>query len=200
MLCIKTSLVLPAFTAILTLCLAQACASIIVNEEWFEHHDTSNTTNGIQQRCFDQHSYPGIDFTNLADCRLAMGNLVRQPRFRAKTWFSRNQRVGVMVPKEWNNHDCTIYVSCINDYDREMFSYADIARIAQNIITMCVQEKSREPYGGVEQVGKLGSFYVTVGRAPDLQLTVGDGITQKNRTIIRERSIGYATLDEKASN
>ena len=186
MLCMKNSLFLPAFTAILTLCLAQARPNIIANNPRFGYHDTSNTTNDIQEECFDQESYPGIAFTNLADCRLAMGKLVRQPRFRVKTYFSRNHRVGLAVPREWRNHDCTIYVSCINDYDREEFSFADIARSAQNIITACVQEKPDEPYGGVGQVGNLGSFYVTVGRAPDLQSTMGDGIAQKNRTIMRE--------------
>ncbi|KAL8831935.1 MAG: hypothetical protein Q9191_000575 [Dirinaria sp. TL-2023a] len=88
-----------------------------------------------------------------------MGKLVRQPGFKAKTHFSRSQKVGVNVPKEWRNDDCTIYVGCANDYDGEDFSYADIAQRAQKIITACVQDKTDEPYGGIEQVGKLGSFY-----------------------------------------
>ena len=114
--------------------------------------------------CFNQETHPGIGFPNLANCHSAMGQLVREPGFVLERSFSRNWRLGIEVPKQWLHGDCTVFVSCGNDYDSDSFRYADIAHAAQNVIRSCIEDQPKEPYGGLKTVGRIGSFYVAVGR------------------------------------
>lgn len=48
--------------------------------------------------------------------------------------FSRNQRIGVKVPKWWRSGECIILVSCSTKYDAETLSYADVLRSAKKVI------------------------------------------------------------------
>ena len=57
-----------------------------------------------------------------------------------------------------------IYVSCSNARDSDVFRYADVAYEARKVIKKCVSDQSEEPYGGLNEVGLYGSFYVSVGR------------------------------------
>ena len=114
--------------------------------------------------CFDLGTHPGIGSPNLADCHGAMSQLVREPGFILERSFSRNWRRGIEVPKQWLRGDCTIFVSCGNDYDSDSFRYADIAHTAGNVIRRCIEDQPEEPYGGLQTVGRVGSFYVAVGK------------------------------------
>ena len=58
--------------------------------------------------------------------------------------------------------DCIVFVSCENDYDADVFRYADVAQKAKKVIDDCVNIDDGTPWGGVEPVGSIGSFYVSV--------------------------------------
>lgn len=131
----------------------------------------SNTTVGdVIPYCFDQTSHPGIGYTNYADCRRAMTRLIREPRFTTSFRFSKNpRRLDIIkLPKGWGAGNCVIFVSCENNRDTSVFRYADVAREANRIIDKCIKEvpdrPGEPPYGGLVQVGDVGTFYVSVGR------------------------------------
>jgi len=114
--------------------------------------------------CFTQDTHPGIQSTNLTDCHGALRELILQPDFTRSLPFSRHGRVAIKVPKGWKERECTIYVSCGNDYDTDTFTYADVAHTAANIINTCILDRPDTEYGGLAGVGGIGSFYVAVGK------------------------------------
>ena len=127
----------------------------------------SNTSlNEVIPHCFNQVSHPGIGFTNAADCNRALEGLIRQPGFTTFYRFSKNPRRAdvIKVPKGWGAGACVIYVSCSNTMDSDVFRYADVAYEARKVIKKCIREKIEEPYGGLNEVGLYGTFYVSVGR------------------------------------
>ncbi|CAF9939412.1 hypothetical protein IMSHALPRED_001337 [Imshaugia aleurites] len=94
---------------------------------------------------------------------MAMISLIGEPGFRDPWRFSRNPRRGVQVPKGWRSGNCLIMISCENDYDADDFSYADVLRKAKNVVDQCVDVAEGEiPWGGVDKIGTVGSFYVSV--------------------------------------
>ena len=118
--------------------------------------------------CFNPTSHPGIVTTNAVDCDRALGVLVRQPHFATPFKFSKHSSPFfdvILLPKGWGSGECVIFVSCANKEDTEIFRYADVARIARRVITDCVKDNP-VPYGGLEEIGSAGTFYVSVGRPP----------------------------------
>lgn len=118
--------------------------------------------------CFTQTSHPGIVTTNAADCNRALGVLVRERHFTTPFKFSKSTSPFfdvIVLPKGWGSGECVIFVSCANREDTDIFSYADVARIARRIVTDCVKDNP-VPYGGLEEIGSAGTFYVSVGRPP----------------------------------
>ena len=125
----------------------------------------TNITNDITATCFDPRSQPGAGFANLTDCNAVLAQIVREPDFIYKHGFSRNPRRGAIeVPKEWQQGDCTIFLTCGNDYDLDWFSYANVAHTARRIIKQCLVDQPDKPYGGFEVIGTLGTFFVVVGK------------------------------------
>lgn len=114
--------------------------------------------------CFTEQTHPGIKSTDLTACRGALRKLIVQPDFTRNLPFSRHGRVAIKVPRGWKEGECTIFVSCGNDYDTDTFTYADVAHTAANIINTCIIEKPDTEYGGFAGVGNIGSFYVAVGK------------------------------------
>ena len=90
---------------------------------------------------------------------------MREPGFTTPYIFSRTPRFGVQtLPKRWKSGECLIYVSCINDHDVDVFRFADVAHQALKVIEACVDvQEPRLPWGGVEALGTVGSFYVSLG-------------------------------------
>ena len=127
----------------------------------------SNTSlNEVIPHCFNQVSHPGIGFTNAADCNRALEGLIRQPGFTTLYRFSKNPRRAdvIKVPKGWGAGACVIFVSCSNTRDSDVFRYADVAYEARKVIKKCISDEIEEPYGGLNEVGLYGTFYVSVGR------------------------------------
>lgn len=114
--------------------------------------------------CFTEQTHPGLQSTNLTDCRAALRKLIFQPDFTRNLPFSRHGRVAIRVPRGWREGECTIFVSCGNDYDTETFSYADVAHTAAHLINTCIIAKPETEYGGFAGIGTIGSFYVAVGK------------------------------------
>lgn len=127
---------------------------------------SNSSLNEVIPHCFDQVSHPGIGFTNAADCNRALEGLIRQPGFTTLYRFSKNPRRAdvVKVPMGWGAGACVIFVSCSNTRDTDVFRYADVAYEARKIIKKCIDDKTEEPYGGLNEVGLYGTFYVSVGR------------------------------------
>ena len=127
---------------------------------------SNGSLNEVIPHCFNQESHPGIGFTNAADCNRALAGLIRQPGFTTLYRFSKNPRRAdvIKVPKGWGAGECVIFVSCSNAGDTDVFRYADIAYEARKVIKKCIDEETEEPYGGLNEVGLYGSFYVSVGR------------------------------------
>ena len=128
---------------------------------------TTNATNDIEGYCFDKESRPGIGYTDSADCRRVLRLISDDHHYRDRTplRFSKNPRNGIRVPKGWQYDDCLIYISCQNDRDADTFTLMDIFKAAVTVIKDCVDETLAK-YGGIEGVGSVGTFYVSVGR-PD---------------------------------
>ena len=151
--------------ALLTLLsISNVCALPDAIEHDLSPRGFNHAGNDLDAVCFTPETHPDVAFANLTDCRGALGKLVRQPGFLIRFKFSKNWRFGIKVPKQWQQGDCTIFVSCGNDYDTDTFRYADVARAAQSIMRTCIEDKPDEPYGGLESIGEIGSFYVAVGK------------------------------------
>lgn len=127
---------------------------------------SNGSLNEVIPHCFDQVSHPGIGFTNAADCNRALEGLIRQPGFTTLYRFSKNPRRAdvIKVPMGWGAGACVIFVSCSNTRDTDVFRYADVAYEARKIIKKCIDDQTEEPYGGLNEVGLYGTFYVSVGR------------------------------------
>jgi len=54
--------------------------------------------------------------------------------FRNSYRFSRNQVIGVKVPKWWAAGECIIIVTCSNNFDSDTFSYRDVLTRAKKIV------------------------------------------------------------------
>ncbi len=121
------------------------------------------TTKDAWPFCFTRQSHPGIEATNLQDCTGALRALVREPNFLVPFEFSKNSRRGIKLPKGWKSGQCGIFVSCANDHDADKFTYADVAHQARKVIQGCVDNRAM-PYGGMDLVGAVGTFYVSIGR------------------------------------
>ena len=98
----------------------------------------SNTSqlDRIIPHCFNDRSHPSIHPVVLGECQSALRALVQEPGFSQSHWFSRNHRRGIQVPRGWSAGDCVVFVTCKNDYDADIFRYADVLRIARGIIDM----------------------------------------------------------------
>ena len=130
----------------------------------------NSTANDIIPFCFSQQSHPGIEPTNAPDCYRALRRIILERGFAIPLRFSRNPRRtdAVKLPKGWIAGNCVIFVSCANSLDADFFRYADVARAARNTIELCVDvddplQPDQRPYGGLENVGTVGTFYVSVG-------------------------------------
>ena len=147
------------------------------------HHTTSihidlnpsiitNTSNPITPHCFTPLSLPGIQETNLADCRNALRALASQPDFTTRFIFSKNPRRGLKVPLGWLAGDCIILISCENDRDAYTFRYADVLVVAKSLIENCVGREQERwgtlRWGGVDDILDSETFYVSVGKPHDL--------------------------------
>ena len=55
----------------------------------------------------------------------------------------------------------------------DTFRYADVARQAQVVIDACIKD-AEGPLGGIEGIGTLGTFYVSVGGMPGGRLSAED--------------------------
>ena len=116
----------------------------------------------VVPHCFDGPPKPQMTTVNITDCREVLRRLVIEPGFNEYIYFSRNHRRGVQVPRGWKARDCIVFVSCENDYDKDVFRYADVAQKANAVIDRCVKIGEGTPWGGVEAIGSIGSFYVSV--------------------------------------
>ena len=130
----------------------------------------------VDTHCYtpDRGDTPGIQPTQLQACKNALHVLVLMPDFTTKARYSRNPRtMGRKLPVGWQlgtHAECRIVLSCENDRDSAMFSYADIAQSAKKIIDSCVDQPDahgRYPllrWGGVNGIGDQETFYVAVAR------------------------------------
>ena len=95
------------------------------------------------------------------------------------------------MPKWWRSGNCLILLSCETDFDADIYRYADVLRKARNVVNQvsnlrpartlrivlsagyfldiefwnlkCVDlAEGEEPWGGVDKIGSVGSFYVSV--------------------------------------
>lgn len=132
--------------------------------------------------CFTKETHPGIKSTNLSECRGALRKLIFQPDFTRNLPFSRHGRVAIKVPRGWKEGECTIFVSCGNDYDTDRFTYADVAHTAANIINTCIIDKPDTEFGGFAGVGTIGSFYVAVGKT-GWERALGNGNTNHSMAV-----------------
>lgn len=130
--------------------------------------------------CFNRETHPGIRSVDLTECRGALRKLILEPDFTRNLPFSRHGRVAIKIPKGWKQGECTIFVSCGNDYDTDTFTYADIAHIAANIINTCIIDMPDTEYGGLAGIGRIGTFYVAVGKTGWQQQLLG--IENRNRS------------------
>ncbi|KAL2041856.1 hypothetical protein N7G274_005641 [Stereocaulon virgatum] len=121
--------------------------------------------NDVHLHCFTPVAHPDRGPTNVNDCKSVLEMIVSLPDSLTPYRFSKNKRRldVIPLPKGWRTRDCIIFVSCENDRDMDVFRLADAARQARNIIQNCVEGETT-PYGGIDGVGSVGSFYVSVGR------------------------------------
>lgn len=116
--------------------------------------------------CFNETSHPEIGTTNSHDCREALRIIYREPNRDKVFRFSKNPRSSVDVvklPRGWQYGECVIYVSCSNPRDAAYFTMGDVAREAVKVIRDCV-DKQDVKYGGIQDIGIVPTFYVSVGR------------------------------------
>ena len=151
---------------------------------------TNSTANDIVPICFSPLSHPGIETTNAADCNRALRKIVLESGFLLPLRFSKNPRRldVVKLPVGWRAGNCVIFVTCSNLLDSDIFRYADIAAVAKNTIKLCVDvddphNPERNPYGGLEQVGDVGTFYVSVG-SPKVPPRVVEALSRAKNSII----------------
>lgn len=151
---------------IISLCFLTSIFGLLISPERALSLPSSNRTDNNLVDCMDPTTHPGVQPTSFSDCNSALLKIIEQPGFLNKWWFSRNWRFGIQVPKLWKseNGECTILVSCGNDYDRDRFTYRDVLHAAKHIIKECIEERPETRYGGLELIGSLGSFYVAVGK------------------------------------
>lgn len=93
----------------------------------------------------------------------------------------------IKLPVGWRAGNCVVFVSCSNLLDADIFRYADVARAVKNTIKQCVDvddplDPDQKPYGGLEPVGSVGTFYVSVG-SPHVPRVAAALSRAKNSTI-----------------
>lgn len=138
---------------------------------------TTSPLSAVYPYCFTPASHPGFGPTNPTDCRAALRLLITTPHFTRTLRFSKNHRSGVVLPKGWQHGDCVIYVSCSNPRDADYFSFQDVSREAVKIIKACVDEGGEgEKLGGIQEVGSVGTFYVSVGKPAVPRGAGGQGV------------------------
>ena len=142
----------------------------------------ANATNLGAPRCFGPGSHEGLYPTNFGDCQKAMEQLVSMPDFSIRFTFSRDERRGIKVPIRWRFGECLIFLSCLNEKDVDAFSYLDVTRTAYGVFRTCVDVQAPVlPWGGVDMVGRLKSFYVSIGGpiriGPNNVTGVADGMS-----------------------
>lgn len=140
----------------------------------------NGTLGDVWPFCFSPESHPGIDFTNSGDCTAALRLVVLEPGFLVPITFSKNSRRGIKLPKRWKSGRCVIFISCANDRDADTFTYAHVAQQARKVIQTCVDGRVT-PYGGMDEIGSVQSFYVSVGR-PVILDSLGDEMEGVNGT------------------
>ena len=147
------------------------------------------STNDIHLHCFTPVAYPDRHPTNVNDCKNALASMVLEPNFITPYRFSKNKRRFdvIPVPKGWGLGDCVIFISCENDRDTDVFRLADVAGQARKIIQACVDGQAT-PYGGVDGIGTVGTFYVSVGKPLD---PIG---SSTSRRVAGLTAVGNATL------
>ena len=94
----------------------------------------NSNLSAVRGHCFSSRDQRSITPTNVADCEEALRVLVREPGFSILRIFSRNHRRGVLVPRGWRANNCIIFTSCENDYDADLYRYADVLYQARRII------------------------------------------------------------------
>ena len=153
--------------------------------------NSNTTTNDLVLHCFTPGMHPDRRISNLRDCKDALAKLVLEPNFITPYRFSKNKRRldVIPVPKGWSSGSCLIFVSCENDHDTDVLRFADVARQARTVIRACVEGKE-EPYGGINGVGPLGTFYVSVGTPISRErLTISEE-DRSNLTVANAMSLG----------
>ena len=176
------------------------CVSLLPTSSALDYQpelSLTNLTRGNGLYCFDQSSHPGVGTTNSADCRGALRTLASLPEYRshARLRFSKNPRNGIRVPKGFQHDQCIIYLSCANDRDSEYFTLADIFTVALGIIKECVDQPVVK-YGGLDYVGNVGTFYVSVGISRTARGSSSSSATLPRPTTGAEDTFG--TLVESA--
>lgn len=165
-------------------------ASPAVNESQPSLSVFDGIANDVWPFCFTPETHPGFRLTNSQDCMDALRELVREPSFLVPFQFSKNSRRGIKLPKSWRSGQCVIFVSCANDRDADTFTYAHVAQQARRVIQSCV-DNTAAPYGGVEEIGNVGTFYVSVGR-PALSRMSGILAEGVNGTIVMNATLSEA--------
>lgn len=129
-------------------------------------HRATVIVNEVLPFCFNETNHPIQGTTNSHDCREALRMIYREPSRDRVFRFSKNPRSSVdvlVIPRGWQYGECVIFVSCSNTRDSAYFTFGDVAREAVKVIRDCVDIPETK-YGGVEEIGIVPSFYVSVGR------------------------------------
>ena len=147
------------------------------------------STNEVHLHCFTPGLHPERPLTNVNDCKNALALMVLEPNFITPYRFSKNSRRFdvIPVPKGWTSGDCIIFVSCENDRDTDVFRLADVAGQARKIIQACVEGQAT-PHGGINGVGTVGTFYVSVGKPLNAR------VSSTSRRVAGSTVMGNATL------
>jgi len=154
------------------------------------------TVNEVMPYCFSHDSHPGIGTTNSHDCRETLRMIYRDPNRENIYRFTKNPRrdVGVLgLPYGWQYNECVIYVSCSNERDAAYLKFLDVAQQAVKVIRACVDQKDTK-YGGIEEIGSVSTFYVSVGR-PTNPRRVSSSLSA---SLAQATLVGNSTLVEAA--
>ncbi len=161
--------------------------------------NTTTTVNAVLPFCFNETTRPGLGTTNSHDCRETLRMIYRDPNRDRVFRFSKNPRSSVdvvQIPRGWQHGECVIYVSCSNPRDAAYFTFGDVAREAVKIVRDCVDQQDIK-YGGIQEIGTVATFYVSVGR-PAVPRGVGGRLSAPpaEATLVGNSSLLQAALSD----
>lgn len=149
------------------------------------------TLNRIQPQCYTPDVDIELTEVNPKDCRDTLLQIARAPNFLTPRRYSKNSRRGLPLPIGWKSGDCLIFVSCENDRDAYTFRIADVLPPAKKVVDNCV-DTQEDPkwgllrWGGLENLGNSGSFYVSVSKPKHPMISTGNVVPMRlvNETLI----------------